>query len=204
MSNNTLLITLAQPKPDETKTFHRYVGASTELAVEAGGEVSSRFGVRHIHGDAPAAIFGFATFPSADAITDMFGSDAYQALVPEREKSIECVNVYIVDDTPATALPDPQGVYLVTVATPNPEAMEELAAYQQVAGPLSTKHGGTAVVNLPINGHPIGDTPAAFVGIVEFPSAEAVDAFFADPDYQSSVPARDRALASLNLYVTTG
>lgn len=43
MSNNTLLITLAQPDPDQTETFHGYVGASTDLAIEAGGEVSSRF-----------------------------------------------------------------------------------------------------------------------------------------------------------------
>lgn len=203
MSNQALLITLAQPKPHEIDAFHGYVGASTELALEAGGEVSSRFGVRHIHGNAPAAIFGLATFPSADTITDMFNSDAYQALVPAREQSIECVNAYIVDDPPVTALPDPEGVYLVTVADPNPQAMDDLAAYQQVAGPLSAKHGGVPAANLPISSRPVGDTPAAFIGIVEFPSAEAVDAFFADPEYQATIPTRDRALSSLNLYITT-
>ena len=204
MSNQTLLVTFAQPNPDETETFAGYVGASTELALEAGGEVSSRFGVRHLHGDAPAAVFGFATFPSADTIDTMFDSDAYQALVPAREQSLDSVNAYIVDDTPATDLPDPDGVYLVTVAAPNPDAMDELAAYQQVAGPLAAKHGGAPVVNLPVTGHPVGVTPAAFVGVVEFPSTDAVDAFFADPDYEASIPTRDRALTSLNVYVTTG
>ena len=85
--STTLLITLAQPNPDETERFHGYVAASTALALRAGAEVSSRFGVRHLIGDAPAVVFGLATFPSADAITTMFDSDGYQALVPDRDGS---------------------------------------------------------------------------------------------------------------------
>ena len=202
MQNPTLLVTLAQPNPDEVATFQDYVGASTELAVEAGAEVSSRFGVRHIHGDAPASVFGLATFPSAEVINAMFEADSYQTLVPARDKSIDCVNAYIVDQTPVSALADPDGVYLVTVAAPNPEAMEDLAAYQQAAGPLSAKHVATPIANLAIAGHPVGETPAAFIAIAAFPSAEAIDDFFADPDYQPIIGARDRALPTLNLYVT--
>lgn len=204
MSNSTLLITLAKPIPEEMETFQGYVGSSTELAIEAGAEVSSRFGVDHIHGDAPAVVFGLATFPSPESITTMFDSEAYQALIPARDKSIESVNAYIVAETSITELADPNGVYLVTVAAPNPEAMDDLAAYQQAVGPLSAKHGAAPVANYPVSGHPVGSTPAAFVAVTEFPSAEAVEAFFADPDYQAVVPVRDRALASLDLYVTTG
>lgn len=202
-TNNTLLVTFAKPNPEEIETFHGYVGASTGLAIEAGGIVSSRFGVAHVEGDAPAAIFGLATFPSAEAITTMFDSPAYQDLIPAREKSIESVNAYIVDDTPITELDDPDGVYLVTVAAPNPEAMDDLAAYQKVAGPMSAKHGAVPVTNLPISGRPVGDTPAAFIGIVRFPSADAVQAFLNDPQYTPIIPTRDRALSSLNLYVTS-
>ncbi|MGI9615866.1 MAG: DUF1330 domain-containing protein [Acidimicrobiales bacterium] len=202
MSNNTLLITLAQPKPSETETFHSYVGASTELALEAGGEVSSRFGVRQLIGDTPAAIFGFATFPSAEAITTMFDSPAYQALVPSREQSIDAVNAYIVDETPITELADPPGAYLVVVAAPNPEAMEDLQAYQAGSGPIFAKHGGKPAAQLPVSDRPVGDTPAAFVAVLEFPSAEAAEAVFEDPDYQPLIEVRDRGLAALNVYVT--
>ena len=201
-TNTTLLVTLAQPNPDEVETFHGYVGASTELALEAGGVVSSRFGVEHIEGDAPAVVFGLATFPSEEAITTMFDAPSYQELIPARDKSIDCVNAYIVDATPITDLADPDGVYLITVAAPDPEHMEDLGAYQKVAGPMSAKHGAIPVTNLPITGHPVGSTPAAFIGIAQFPSADAVRDFLNDPEYTPIIPTRDRALRSLNLYVT--
>lgn len=204
MSNSTVLVTFAQPDPDELDTFRSYVGASTELALHVGGEVSSRFGVRHLHGDAPADVFGLAIFPDARTITDMFDSPEYQELIPARKQSVVSVNAYIVDDAPVTAIEAPTGgaVHLVTLAAPNLEALEELQAYQAAAGPLAATHGGRPIVQLPISGRPVGDTPAAFIGIAQFPSADALEAFFADPAYQQIIGLRDRALASLNLYVT--
>ncbi len=203
MSNNTLLLTLAQPNPDEAKTFQHYVGSSTELALEAAGEVSSRFGVRQLVGDTPAAVFGLATFPSAEAITTMFLSPDYQALVPARDQSIDAVNAYIVDDTPITELPDPDGAYLIVVAAPYADAIEDLQTYQAASGPIFAKHGAKPAAQLPVSSRPIGDTPAAFVAVLEFPSPEAAEAVFDDPEYQPLVEARDRGLASLNVYVTT-
>ncbi|MGI9605529.1 MAG: DUF1330 domain-containing protein, partial [Acidimicrobiales bacterium] len=205
MSNNSLLITLAQPNPEEVETFHSYVQASTDLALDAGAEVSSRFGVRHIHGDAPAVIFGLATFPNASAVSDVFDSDEYQALVPAREASLDAVNAYVVDEPALTELPDLDGdaVYLVTVAAPNPDNKADLATYQQIVGPLSARHGAMPVAQLPVAGQPVGDTPAAFVAIAQFPSADAVQEFFDDEDYQAVVDVRDRALRSLNLYVSS-
>lgn len=203
-TNNALLVTLAQPNPEEIETFQGYVAASTELALEAGAVVSSRFVVEHIHGDAPAVVFGLATFPSAESITTMFESPEYQALVPARDQSLEGVNAYIVDDTPIAELDEPDGVYLVTVAAPNHDAMDDLASYKKVAGPMSAKHGAVPVANLPVTGHPVGSTLAAFVAVARFPSPEAVQTFLTDPNYTPIVPTRDRALASLNLYVTAG
>lgn len=204
MTNNTLLITFAKPDPEQLETFGAYVGASTELAIEAGGEVSSRFQVEHLHGDAPASVFGFATFPSSAAITDMFDSDAYQALIPDRDKSVVSVNAYIVEDPSLMALDDPTdgAVYLAVVAAPNPEAMDDLATYQQASGPIFGKHGAAPVAQLPISGHPVGDTPAAFVSILRLPSADAARAVFADPAYVAVVDIRDRALSSLDIYAT--
>lgn len=204
MSNSSLLITLAQPNPEQAETFHSYVQSSTELALDAGGEVSSRFGVRHLHGDAPAVVFGLATFPDAAVIDDMFGSDEYQALVPAREASLDAVNAYVVDEPALTELPELEGdaVYLVTVAAPNPDNTADLATYQQIVCPVSAKHGAKAVAQLQVVGQPVGDTPAAFVAIAQFPSAAAVQDFFDDEDYLAVVDVRDRALRSLNLYVS--
>lgn len=205
MTNDSLLVTFAQPNPEEIETFQSYVHASTVLAIEAGGEVSSRFGVRHLHGDAPAAVFGFATFPDSSVVTDMFESDEYQALVPAREASLESVNAYVIGEPALTALPELEdgAVYLVTVAAPNPDNPADLATYQHAAGPLAAKHGGRPVTQLAVAGQPVGHTPAAFVAIAQFPSSEAVSNFFDDEDYLAVVDARDRALRSLNLYVTT-
>ncbi len=199
MTNNSLLITLAQPNPDHLDTFGSYVGASTELALDVGGEVSSRFQIRQLVGDDAASVFGFAT-----VINDMFRSPRYQVLVPDREKSIDQVNAYIVDDPAITALDDPAdgGAYMIVVAAPNADAPDDLATYQQTAGPLFAKHGATPVTQLPIAGHPIGETPAGFVSILEFPSAESAEALFADPAYAAIVDVRDRALSSLNVYLT--
>lgn len=201
-TNITLLVTLAKPNLEEIETFQGYVEASTDLALAAGGVVSSRFSVDHLEGDAPAVVFGLASFPSAEAITTMFDSPSYQDLIPARDKSIESVNAYIIDDTPITELDAPDGVYLITVAAPDPEAMTDLAEYQKVAGPMAAKHGAVPVTNLPVTGRPVGETPAAFIGIVRFPSADAVQAFLHDPEYTPIIPTRDRALRSLNLYVT--
>ena len=199
----TLLVTFAQPVPEEMERFQAYVGTATELSVEAGAVPTSRFGVRPIIGDVPAAVFGFATFPDAATVDAVFESDAYQAIVPDRDKSLAAVNAYTVDDSPISDLPDPSGVYLVIAAAPNPDNMADLQAYQAGSGPIFAKHGARPVAQLPITGHPVGDTPAAFIAVLEFDSAEAIDAVFADPDYQELLPARERGLASLNAYVTT-
>lgn len=206
MTDRSLLITLAQPNPEQMETFQSYVMASTQLAVDVGGEVSSRFQVRHLHGDAPASIFGFATFPDSQVIDEMFSASSYQALVPDRDKSVEHVNAYVIDDPALAELDDPAegGAYLVVVAAPNPDAGADLAAYQQASGPVFAKHGAKPVAQLPIAGRPVGDTPAAFVSVLEFASAEAIDAVFADPAYVAVVGVRDRALASLNIYATVG
>lgn len=205
MTTRALLVTLAQPNPDQLDTFRSYVESSTRLATDVGGEVSSRFPVRHLHGDAPATIFGLATFPDATVIDEMFRGPDYQALVPDRDKGIDGVNAYTVERPPLTELDDPTGgaVYLVVIAAPDPVAADDLAAYQQASGPVFAKHGATPVAQLPIAGHPIGDTPAVFISVLAFPSADAVDAVFADPAYLAVVGLRDRALPSLNLYVTT-
>ena len=203
--STSLLLTFAQPDPEHAETFQSYVAASTELAIAAGGEVSSRFQVRPVLGDTPAAIFGLATFPSVDAIDEMFASKAYRALIPAREAGLRAVNAYAIEDAPLSELPDLDGdrVYLVTVAVPDPNGADALAAYQQAAGPLAAKHGGRPVAQLPVATHPVGDTPAAFVAVAEFPSATAVEAFFGDDDYAAVTEVRDRAFRVLNVYVTT-
>ncbi len=206
MTNNALLVTFAQPNQEQIEIFQSYVGGSTQLAIDVGGVVSSRFPVRHLHGDAPATVFGLATFPSAAVIDDMFAGPTYQALVPDRDKSVDSVNAYTIEDPSLVELADPAdgGVYLVVVAAPNPDAGDDLATYQAASGPIFGRHGAKPVAQLPIAAHPVGETPAAFISVLEFPSAAAVDAVFADPEYVAVLDVRDRALASLNLYVTAG
>lgn len=54
--------------------------------------------VEELVGDgAPQTVF-IADFPNAEAVREAFGSDAYQALVPAREKAFKKLNFFLVEE----------------------------------------------------------------------------------------------------------
>ena len=92
-------------------------------------------------------------------------------------------------------------VLLLILALPSPDDKEALQQYQQGAGPLSAKHGGKVLGKIAIAENFVGENPAAFLSIAEFPSDQAIKDFFNDEAYQSLIPLREKALSSLNLYL---
>jgi len=195
-----LLLTFALPNPDEKEALGKYSQKSAVLSQQHGAHVFARFSVREqLQGNTPTAIVGIAEFPSVEAVKGLFGSDEYQKLIPARDKGLKALNLYI--SQPDQVVPSLEGdnkSLLITMAAP--ANMEALQQYQQGAGPLSAKHGGKGLGKIAIAENFVGDNPAAFLSIAEFPSDQAVKDFFNDEDYQPLIPLRDKALSSLNLY----
>jgi len=75
--------------------------------------------------------------------------------------------------------------------------------YRVRVGPLIAKHGGRYLTRggshrLPEGGH---WTPERVV-IVEFPSREALEAWYADPDYQPLIALRKQCTSELDMLIT--
>ncbi len=79
--------------------------------------------------------------------------------------------------------------YAIINVTPTSE--DWIPAYIEAVGPLVAKHGGKYLARTAsserVQG--TGSNPALWA-IIEFPSKEALDAWYSDPDYQAPLQAR--------------
>ncbi|MCP4608972.1 MAG: DUF1330 domain-containing protein [Planctomycetes bacterium] len=198
-----LLLTLALPNPDEKEALQQYQQGAGPLFAKHGGKGLGKIAIaENFVGDNPAAFLGIAEFPSAKAVKGLFSSEDYQKLVPARDKGLKALNLYI--SQPDQVVPSLEGdnkSLLITMAAP--ANMEALQQYQQGAGPLSAKHSGKGLGKIAIAENFVGDNPAAFLSIAEFPSNQAIKDFFNDEAYQPLIPMREKALSSLNLYIAS-
>ena len=72
-----------------------------------------------------------------------------------------------------------------------PTSEDWIPAYIEAVGPLIAKHGGKFLARTASHERIEGNGPnPAIWAIVEFPSKEALDAFYSDPDYQAPLQAR--------------
>ena len=99
MSDKTTLVVTAVPNPEEMASVQEYLKGVLPLLTSAGGEPVKRLKVeRMIHGD-PSGMVLVMDFDSADAITAMFESDDYAALVPVRDRGFKEMNILITHTT---------------------------------------------------------------------------------------------------------
>ena len=202
MSEKTvLLLILALPSPDDKEALQQYQQGAGPLSAKHGGKVLGKIAIaENFVGENPAAFLSIAEFPSAEEVKRLLGSEDYQKLVPARDKALKSLNLYI--SQPGQVVPSLEAdnrSLLITMAAP--ADMEALQQYQQGAGPLSAKHGGKVLGKIAIAENFVGENPAAFLSIAEFPSDQAIKDFFNDEAYQSLIPLREKALSSLNLYL---
>jgi len=90
------LIALATPNPTETQAAQRYSEHAKRLLQEFGGKPVGRFSKQDIlvgH-DAPQVTL-VVNFDDASQIHDFIQSDAYQALIPDREQGFLSMTIYI-------------------------------------------------------------------------------------------------------------
>jgi uncharacterized protein (DUF1330 family) len=98
MSEKTTLVVTAIPKSTEMESVQAYLKGVLPLLQGAGGKVVKRLKVeKPIHGK-PSGMVLVMDFDSADAITAMFESDDYAALIPERDRGFAEMNIQLANE----------------------------------------------------------------------------------------------------------
>jgi uncharacterized protein (DUF1330 family) len=95
MSEKATLVVTAVPNPDEMASVQQYLQGVLPLFTGAGGKLVKRLKVdRNIHGN-PSGMVLVMDFDSAEAITTMFESEDYAALLPVRDKGFTEMNIQL-------------------------------------------------------------------------------------------------------------
>lgn len=92
---------------------------------------------------------------------------------------------------------------LVVTALPNPAEMASVQAYLKGVMPLLMGAGGKLVRRLKTTAV-IHGRPAGMTLVMDFPSAEAIEALFASDAYQALVPVRDTGFSEMSILVAQG
>jgi uncharacterized protein (DUF1330 family) len=93
----TLLVTL-KPAEGQNEAMGRYLQGVRPLLAGAGGTLVKRLRVTDtIAGTAGTAMALVMDFENAEALTGVFASDAYQALIPDRDKAFSSVDILITE-----------------------------------------------------------------------------------------------------------
>jgi uncharacterized protein (DUF1330 family) len=99
MTDKTTLIVTSSPNLKEQESLKKYVVAVMPLLLNLGGTVVKRSMITDTyHGKNNFTFLLVMDFPSKQALTNMFDSDTYKALIPEREKGFENINIFFADN----------------------------------------------------------------------------------------------------------
>lgn len=81
---------------NESAAYETYSAGANELLRQAGAVTIGRVGLSNrLVGSCEGTFLGYATAPSKQALLDVFSSDEYRRLVPERDKAFTSMNLYI-------------------------------------------------------------------------------------------------------------
>ena len=98
MDEKTTLVVTAVPNPDEMASVQEYLKGVLPLLMAAGGKLVKRLKVdRVIRGNRSGMVL-VMDFDSADAITAMFESNDYAALVPVRDRGFVEMNILLTNE----------------------------------------------------------------------------------------------------------
>ena len=95
MSDKTTLVVTAVPNPAEMPSVQAYLKGVLPLFLGAGGQVVRRLEATRVLNGRPAGMVLVMDFDSADAVTGLFESDDYKALMPLRDKGFAEMNVLL-------------------------------------------------------------------------------------------------------------
>jgi uncharacterized protein (DUF1330 family) len=96
MSDKSIMIVIAVLNPAETETFNDYSAKVLPLFKEAGGVPVNRYKrTQDVISDDNPTIVAIMEFPNDDAVHTVFRSEAYQQLLPLRDRAFQKLNVFI-------------------------------------------------------------------------------------------------------------
>jgi len=90
---------------------------------------------------------------------------------------------------------------LVVTAVPNPNEMASVQAYLKGVMPLFMGAGGKLVRRLKTD-RVLNGRPAGMVLVMDFESADSVEALFESEEYRALLPKRDQGFAEMNILLT--
>jgi uncharacterized protein (DUF1330 family) len=98
MAEKTTLVVTAVPNPQEMESVQKYLHGVLPLLTGAGGTVVKRLKTdKVIHGN-PSGMTLVMDFESEEAITGMFDSEDYAALVPVRDRGFSEMNILLTQE----------------------------------------------------------------------------------------------------------
>lgn len=98
MNEKATLLVTAVPNTDEMASVQEYLQGVMPLFISAGGKLVKRLKVDEvIHGN-PSGMAMVMDFESAEAITTVFESDEYAALVPVRDRGFKETNILVTQE----------------------------------------------------------------------------------------------------------
>lgn len=93
----TLVVT-AVPNPNEMESVQAYLKGVMPLLVGAGGKPVKRLKVDEVLNGKPSGMVLVMDFDSKDAVTSMFSSVDYKAIVPARDKGFAEMNILLAGE----------------------------------------------------------------------------------------------------------
>lgn len=95
----TTLIVTSTINPDEMESLQAYVQSVMPMLLEIGGKVIKRTKITDVYfGEKPAEMLLVMDFPSKQALKDLFDSEAYQAVIPLRNKGFSKVDILFAEE----------------------------------------------------------------------------------------------------------
>ena len=94
----TTLVVTATPAEGQNEAMGRYLQGVGPLLAGAGGIPVKRVRVTDtLSGTSGTGMVLIMDFEDAEAIRELFASDAYQALIPERDKGFSSIDILITE-----------------------------------------------------------------------------------------------------------
>ena len=98
MDNKTTLVVTGIPNPNEMDSVQKYLQSVLPLFLSAGGKLIKRLKLDQVILGNPSGMVLVMDFDSAAAITAMFESDEYAALIPTRDRGFVEMNILLTNE----------------------------------------------------------------------------------------------------------
>ena len=98
MSEKATLVVTGTPNPNEMESVQAYLQGVMPLFQGAGGKLVKRLKVGEVIDGKPSGMVLVMDFDSDEAITTLFASDEYAALIPVRDKGFAEMNILLTHE----------------------------------------------------------------------------------------------------------